>query len=75
MPMTTTRKKLASVSSMVMPVWRKMLPSMVMLMKQDTILEGELNIKSSMMPSRAHNSHKTRKAVKSRMRYTVTFFL
>ena len=68
----TTRKKLTSVSIIVTPVCKKILPSFTMLKKQSMMRDGELKIKSLMISNLAQISQSASKIKRSRMRQIVT---
>src|SRR5699024_9850055 len=62
-----TRKKLASVSYKVTPMWRKMLPSLNIPQKQRAIFDGLLKMNESMIPTFAVNSQINRKLKRIRI--------
>ncbi|HBE84256.1 MAG TPA: hypothetical protein DDW53_00270 [Lachnoclostridium sp.] len=60
------------VSITVTPMCIKMLLSTTILRKQMVTREGELNMKSLIMPSLAHSSQRERSSTSSMVRHTLT---
>ena len=74
-PTTVTIKKLNTVSNNVIPMWEKILPSRTIFQKQKRTLEGELNMKSSIISSLVQSSQRARNKTRSILLMILTFLL